>query len=401
MTAQFKSLLTMMFLVLLFSCEEEKKAGYLDEAPVVARKVMVGGEELIELNPALLKDTVEFPLSYFTDDLEIIKLDDREEALVNAYRVLASENYFLTMSSNNISCKLFDRQGRYICDIGAIGQGPGEYRYLYSGQIDEVNNRIYLCHFSGESVLVYDLEGNILNPVPLPQQTFKPLIQVDGDEILIMSLPHPTVTSPIWMQNLKGDILYEIPSSNLNFEFDYSTEIFSHRNLTGQTDISFWTWTARTDTLFHLDLQAKGLLPRFTADFKGEALQPHMYYELPDYYLGNTSTIVTVSRQTEEGGLETYKEGKEPAYYIVDKNSLKGTYYHINNDFLGGERANPFPFINGYMIECVDPGNLEERIEKALESGQLTEKNRARLTEVLENMTVNDNNYLLYAKMKK
>lgn len=58
---------------------------YLKDAPVVATRVMIDGEELIELDPSLLKDTVIFPLSYFTEEPEIIRLDERDEALTGAF----------------------------------------------------------------------------------------------------------------------------------------------------------------------------------------------------------------------------------------------------------------------------------------------------------------------------
>lgn len=64
----------------------------MKDAPVVATRVMIDGEEMIELDPSLLKDTVIFPLSYFTEKLEIIKLDDRDEALTGAPYAYVSDH---------------------------------------------------------------------------------------------------------------------------------------------------------------------------------------------------------------------------------------------------------------------------------------------------------------------
>jgi hypothetical protein len=341
---------------------------YLEDAPVVATRTVLDGEEFIEMDPSLLKDTVIFPLSYFTEELQIIKLDDRDEALVSAYKVYASENYFLTQASGNIPCKLFDKQGRYIADIGSFGQGPGEYRTLYVGQINESDGRIYLMPYTTESLLVYDLEGNALSPVPLVHRANKSLFLVRGDELLVMGEPHPDIPSFIWVQDLKGNKLYDIPSS-LNFPFDYSTDVLSFRN-GDAIDLSHWTWRPRTDSLYHIDLVKKKLIPRFTANFKGEALKPHAYAEWPGYFLGSTSSIVTVARTDESGNVQMRQEGDAPAYYIVDKKTLKGTYFGLVNDFFGEERFNDPVFIlqNGYYLVCVDPGDLGERIEKALKS---------------------------------
>ncbi|MDR1202524.1 MAG: 6-bladed beta-propeller [Tannerellaceae bacterium] len=399
MTTHLKSFLLPAAIAVLFACNEVSQVNYLEDAPIVATRTMPDGEALIEMNPSLLKDTVIFPLSYFTEELQIIRLDDRDEALVNAYKVYASENYFLTQASDNTPCKLFDKQGKYIADIGSFGQGPGEYSYLYAGQIDEPNGRIYLMPYTTESLLVYDLEGNVLPAVPLVHRMGYSIFLVRDNEVLIMGKPHPDIPSFIWMQDLEGNKFYDIFSS-IDFPSNYIAMALSSQNEEA-IDFSHWIWEPQTDSLYHIDLVKKKLIPRFTANFKGEALKSHRYAEWPGYFLGNTSTVATITGTDENGNMRRRQEGDEPAYYIVDKKTLKGAYFVLVNDFFGEERFNePLVFQNGYYLACVDPGDLEERIKKALNSNQLSDKMRQKLTEVQANMTANDNNYLLYAKLK-
>jgi hypothetical protein len=400
MTTHLKSFSLPAIIAVLFACNEEtpQVVNYLEDAPVVATRTMPDGEAFIAMDPSLLKDTVIFPLSYFTEELEILKLDDRDEALVNPYRVYMSENYFLTQATDNTPCKLFDKQGKYIADIGSIGQGPGEYQYLYAGQIDELGRRIYLMANTTESLLVYDLEGNVLPPVPLVYKTGYALFQVRDNELLVMGNPHSDNPSFVWTQDMKGNKLYDISSS-----FDFSSDIaqvISSQN--GEAiDFSHWTWEPRTDSLYHVDLVKKKLIPRFTANFKGEALKPHKYAEWPGYFLGSTGTVIIVTVIDDNGSNQVRKIGDEPAYYIVDKETLKGAYFALVNDFFDeGRFGDPLVLQNGYYISCVDPGDLEERIEKALKSDRLSDKMRQKLTEVQASITPDDNNYLLYAKLK-
>jgi hypothetical protein len=399
MTTHLKSVLLPATIAVSFACNEAPQVNYLEDAPVVAIRTMPDGEEFIAMDPSLLKDTVIFPLSYFTEELQFVKLDDRDEALVNPHQVYVSENYFLTQASENTPCKLFDKQGNYITDIGSIGQGPGEYQYLYAGQIDESGGRIYLMPYTTESLLVYDLEGNVLSLVPLAYKTDLSLFLVRDNEVLIMGRPDKDIPSFVWMQDMKGNKLYDIASS-VDFPSDFATQVISSRN--GEAiDICHWTWKPRTDSLYHVDLLKKKLIPRFTANFKGETLKPHIYMEWPGYFLGNTSSVVTVITQDENGNRQRRQEGDEPAYYIVDKKTLKGAYFGLVNDFFGEERFNdPLILQNGYYVSCVDPGELEERIEKALKSDRLPDKMRKKLTEVQANITPDDNNYILYAKLK-
>ena len=82
MKNEFQTWTIAVALAALTACgDRTEQVNYLKDAPVVATRVMIDGEEMIELDPSLLKDTVIFPLSYFTEELEIIKLDDRDEAL--------------------------------------------------------------------------------------------------------------------------------------------------------------------------------------------------------------------------------------------------------------------------------------------------------------------------------
>ncbi|MDR1624699.1 MAG: 6-bladed beta-propeller [Tannerellaceae bacterium] len=107
MTTHLKSFLLPAAIAVLFACNEAPQANYLEDAPVVATRTILDGEEFIEV-------------------------------------VYVSENYFLTQAPATMPCRLFDKQGRYLTYIGSFGQGPGEYRFLYAGQIDEPDGRIYL-----------------------------------------------------------------------------------------------------------------------------------------------------------------------------------------------------------------------------------------------------------------
>jgi hypothetical protein len=75
----------------------------------------------------------------------------------------------------------------------------------------------------------------------------------------------------------------------------------------------------------------------------------------------------------------------------------------LKNDFLGGiEIEWPTYAFNGmYFVKNIDPGSLQDQLTEALE----TEKNlspdmRSKITKLRDSITDNDNNYILYAKLK-
>lgn len=389
------------FTVLTACGDRIEPVNYLKDAPVVAARVMIDGEELVELDPSLLRDTVIFPLSYFTEEPEIIKLDNRDEALTGAPYAYVSDHYIMTGMVNNIPFKLFDRQGKYIADVGGIGQGPGEYRFIYAAKIDEYTQRIYMLPFFGKELLVYDFKGNVCPPVPLVHEGIVAQFALRGDTVVILGSPQPNkFASCVWTQDLRGNLIHEFPTGRLDFDFRGVT-INSQQN-TERIDFSFWIPKAQLDSLYEVNLEKGELIPRFTAHFKGEALKPHMYGEFPDHYVGEATGQWIQSKTDDDGNIQRRIAGDLPTYYIVDKQTLRGAYFGIENDWLDGERLEmPLGLNYGYYMTCLEPGVLAERIEKALRSDHLTERTRKLLTEVQAGITENDNNYLLYAKLKR
>lgn len=389
------------FTVLTACGDRIEPVNYLKDAPVVAARVMIDEEELVELDPSLLRDTVIFPLSYFTEEPEIIKLDNRDEALTGAPYAYVSDHYIMTGMVNNIPFKLFDRQGKYIADVGGIGQGPGEYRFIYAAKIDEYTQRIYMLPFFGKELLVYDFKGNVCPPVPLVHEGIVAQFALRGDTVVILGSPQPNkFASCVWTQDLRGNLIHEFPTGRLDFDFRGVT-INSQQN-TERIDFSFWIPKAQLDSLYEVNLEKGELIPRFTAHFKGEALKPHMYGEFPDHYVGEATGQWIQSKTDDDGNIQRRIAGDLPTYYIVDKQTLRGAYFGIENDWLDGERLEmPLGLNYGYYMTCLEPGVLAERIEKALRSDHLTERTRKLLTEVQAGITENDNNYLLYAKLKR
>lgn len=84
--------------------------------------------------------------SFYSVDLRIIEktkgtvmsLGD----LMESYEIIrldnyVTDNYILLRPADVVSpVKLFTRKGRYVADIGGVGQGPGEYLYLFSWLVD-------------------------------------------------------------------------------------------------------------------------------------------------------------------------------------------------------------------------------------------------------------------------
>ena len=137
--------------IVAFVYNSETKTDPLALSPIVAKRVTTPTGTLVSCNLKALKDTVDIPLSYLTEELQVVKLDNRDEALVGGWiRTTVGEKYILVSNNKQTPYKLFTRDGKFITTIGAYGQGPNEYGNTYADQLDEAHNRIYILPWQSD-----------------------------------------------------------------------------------------------------------------------------------------------------------------------------------------------------------------------------------------------------------
>lgn len=148
-------------------------------------------------------------MSQLTEELQIVKLDNRDEALIGGWiRTTVGEKYILVSNNKQTPYKLFDRTGKFITNIGSYGQGPNEYLNTYAEQLDEANNRIYILPWQSSKILVFDLKGNALDPIPLclrvPKGKFR--VNTAKSEVTVTVLPFPKWPAVVWTQDLRVNV---------------------------------------------------------------------------------------------------------------------------------------------------------------------------------------------------
>lgn len=377
----------------------------LDECPVVIQTETLAGHPLTVCDQKQLNDTLQIPLSLLAENLEIIRFDNRDEALMGEQMVIVSDNYLLVWNQEH-PVRLFDRKGNFLANIGANGQGPGEYQALYDAQIDEANNRIYMLPWTVGQLLVYDLQGNVLPSIPLCLNIPKGKLWINAKDSLIavFALPFPNIPAVAWTQDFKGERKDYIEAGSLT-AYDYNAEVYAGYNIDNVFDcLLICHLPPRKDTLYHYDYLHNRLIPHFTMTFtSNDPIPNHAFFELPHHFLGTTAESIQLSA-TMFGTTNTKQ-------FIIDKATGKGAYMHLVNDFLGNEELPlssfdgnfpPYPnFRNGYYILNQDPGNLRDRLEKSMATGSLLPGQKEKATRLLNSIGENDNNILFLAKLKQ
>lgn len=372
-----------------------------EDMPVVAHTEDVNGEPLTVCPIDMLEDTVNLPLSALVEESRLVKLDNREEALVGHGAITFSDNYILMMANRNIPCKLFRKDGTYINKVGSIGQGPGEYQNLYDAQIDEKGGHIYLLPWPTNRILVYDLQGKFERHIPLnkkyanmiaPKGAFH--VDAEKNRISVVALPFPNLPVVAWVQDMEGNFIHEIPAPHLRIAFDFSNEVLAPKATEDALSFHISTFfEPRQDTLYHLNAEQGKLIPRFTIDFGNREIGPHLFYELPHHYYGYVSEI----KQTNEN-LFDYDNIR---YFIIEKKTGKGNYCRIYDDYLYDKKVTWVSGKNGYYYRNVEPLELMDEIQKALDGHPgWSEERRTKLEALKATIDENDNNYIIYGKLK-
>ena len=376
----------------------------LGELPVVAHQVEVDEHELTVCNLDLMKDTINLPLSFWLEDMQVVKLDGQDEALVGMGPVRVSENYILVGRATNVPCKLFRKDGSFVGKVGNIGQGPGEYTMVYDMQIDEKAGHVYLLPWNAQSIFVYNLNGEYLKDIPLnrkyekliiPKGKFK--VDAENNRVAVMLLPFDYLPVVAWIQDMEGNFIHEVSDKHLKLKPDFSNEVLSCKTVGNALDVHIFVfWELKQDTLYHLNMDDGKLHPQFTMNFGQRGISMHDYFELPQHFVG---TLVK-PKQISDSMYET----KDECHWMVDKENKRGAFFRIVNDYLDEQPIKYMPLAcsEGYYTLNIEPSVLAERIEKRIKNQtDMTDEERKILEKLFEQIDEDDNNYIFIGKLKE
>lgn len=102
---------------------------------------------------------------------DAIPLETTDDCLIKNISVLEESSDFYWLISDNLIYK-FDKSGRFLQHIGAVGQGPEEYVSAKAIQPVEKEHSLYVMDYFGRKMTVYDFDGRFLHSFKLPEETW-------------------------------------------------------------------------------------------------------------------------------------------------------------------------------------------------------------------------------------
>ena len=349
----------------------------------IATSVVKGadGNELTVCHYQDVSDTIEMKLSALVEDCRIVRFQDNDSALLGFQVFPAFTDHYIGVTQGRKPYLLFDKEGNFLCNVGGVGNGPGEYAMdVYDAAIDEKGGEIHLGIFAFQSkIMVYGLDGKLARENVAGTRLNKPRLRIDEEGFLnvihipfLSQEPHTMVYRFDPEGNLEQTLAV---GEHLCVDDNFNQDLFAYDNV---PDFAFYLTSC--DTLFHYEAAGNRIVPKYTIDFGMMEEKPiHIYNELPFHYWTVVFGVGTI---------------------VTDKRKLTSHYVRMVNDFYGG-LANSFLFQDGYAFSMMEPGRLIYWIEKRLKSKDCSEADRQLLEELLQSVDEEGNNIMFVGKLKK
>ena len=373
--------LILIFVFCLFSCSPK------GDGSVSFIDINGSNMALFSMNE-LKSDIATIPLSCLVENCEIVQLETNDDAFFNPRFTTITDNYIgITSHGLLIPYILFTRSGKFLCTVGSVGQGPGEYRLLWDGIIDEKNGLIYLSPMGDSKVLVFNNSGKFLKNINTLHSLNKPAINLFENVLTVIHVPFADNESIAYQFNINtGEVLKKLTAPSHLIGSSYDDELGSGQNSPMIFDFAY----SYCDTLYHYDIKENKILPFFTTiDNSLEKGRWKSYFQL------NNDLIVTkIFNFYDKASIKTI---------ISDLKHRSSSYVNIVNDYYGNlpVNASPVTFRNGYFVYNIQPEQLMDDIEKRLSESDCTENDRLSLEKLRSTLEEDTNNVVFIGKLKQ
>ena len=328
-------------------------------------------------------------LSELIDSFQIVYFENSDKALFKFWKAYITEHYIGILQDGMLPFKLFDHKGGFKCNVGSVGQGPGEYTMLYSSTIHEKDSSIWLIPFNGNCLLKYDLNGNCKVSIKT-RKMHKPVIRYEKDGTLTATnLYFKDIPGFLYLRLFREDSLrymdeekeYAFNAYDKEGNFSgFNHEIWFYNNTE-----HFTYMTTLSNQLYKYDIAAEQTRSRLSIISRPNDNAYMILDELPSSFL-----------------IKIYSfDAKERKMIIANKFTQEAYYAKIQNDFMGNLPVTDFAPRDGWYYEMFEPIELIDLIETHLSDKALQMEDKKKLEMLLSSIDEEANNILFMGKLKQ
>lgn len=124
---------------------------------------------------------------YF-EKIELLPLENTDSALMaQVDKVLSVNDTLIAYDGRRYRVKVFDPKGRFLNNIGNIGQGPDEYTFVYDISYNQQKQILSLLSPFGE-YLNFTIDDKFVNRIELPpKMNYQSFTWIDGSKLALWS----------------------------------------------------------------------------------------------------------------------------------------------------------------------------------------------------------------------
>ncbi|MBN1789088.1 MAG: 6-bladed beta-propeller [Bacteroidales bacterium] len=340
-------------------------------------------------------------LSEMITDIYMVRLETSDEVLLGQYtNYLVSEKYIITIDNEKIL--QFTGKGKFIRTLAKVGRGPDEFMRVDAFALDKINDILYINH-RGDSkhIVVFNLsKDESIKRIPTGVDNIISQMIVLNDSVLIM-VPRMNKEYNLYYLSTSGRILDGIAPPKVK-GIGLQTSIERVLN-------NVYYMPKEYDTMY--TVIRTGIEPycffnvedRFS--FENNEVGNFVYISVnaPGFLLANKAHArIEIN---DDGETYSMNADKLTRYWINKKDhsvsEIKGFY----NDYFGiREEIDPwsnYVFVNNDLAFITYPSfDLKKMIKATLESKNLDEVVRHRISILNEQTGENDNPVLVIGKLR-
>jgi 6-bladed beta-propeller len=166
-----------------------------------------------------------YSFNNFFEIIDIVPLESSENALIaEAQKIFCVDNRFFIFDRRFSMVKVFNREGKFLYQIGQIGQAEGEYTHLDDVDFNRKDKTFSFFSNSERSIFTYDVEGEYLKKFKVNFYAFG-LANIGKDSTFFninFNLSDESKNKNLLLTNSEGKILnryfpyqtgFDVPSS--------------------------------------------------------------------------------------------------------------------------------------------------------------------------------------------
>lgn len=367
-------------------------------------------------------------LSDYADSITYIPLETTGAVLLSDIKQIAYENELIVLLDKNNHCEIYDKQGVYKKGLAAVGNGPNEFVYLNSFDLNPQSHRILLKGGPNRS-LIYDYEGNICGRISYPE----PLYNIVVNDIVFFNNDTFYVDVASWddfyfkgflfvSNDTIADILVEYPNFISRKKERKGYSLSFENGLVYRFNNEIKTYKSINDTLFVLGDDLK-MYDEYVFDFGRYKLPTKLIFEDGNDSLINYIWVTNIQESSRYLFLDLFfgNHAPEPFEYLKyfpDGSTALCTNYNVcaiydketyTLKYLSQPIKSKFGFFNdidngpAVWPKYISSENLLITycsVEEFMECYDNIEKPSARMKEIADNLNLDDNPIVIIAHFK-